>query len=66
MTVGGTNSTIFHQSVSLIMIVPVGTGKGMLLRQNARQAHSRASCGETTNKRGKTRVVIRTESESWG
>ena len=59
MTVGGTNSTIFHQSVSLIMIVPVGTGKGILLRQNIRQAHSKATQVEATTKRGKTRVVIR-------
>ena len=59
MTVRGTNSTIFHHSVSLIMIVPVGTGKGMLLRQNIRQAHSKATQGEATTKRGETRVVIR-------
>ena len=50
MTVRGTNSTIFHQSASLIMIVPVGTGKGMLLRQNIRQAHSKATLGEATTK----------------
>ena len=53
MTVRDTNSTIFHQSASLIMIVPVGTGKGMLLRQNVRQAHSKATLGEASTKRGK-------------